>query len=131
MCKTIDHEPWAVFAGYDCSWKLMDVLSLQAKGVEVNATPKSKDPYFDSDAEDDEDEEYSNALSRAKYDVASSVRNFFYFEHRSPDPFFFFFPRPRRRRSLLSRDAPSSPPNGKAPPQPPEIRPPPQPEEVT
>mmetsp|Transcript_18923 Transcript_18923/g.75996 ORF Transcript_18923/g.75996 Transcript_18923/m.75996 type:complete len:81 (+) Transcript_18923:147-389(+) len=72
-----------------------------AKGVEVNATPKSKDPYFDSDAEDDEDEEYSNALSRAK------------------------------RRSLLSRDAPSSPPNGKAPPQPPEIRPPPQPEEVT
>mmetsp|Transcript_18926 Transcript_18926/g.76002 ORF Transcript_18926/g.76002 Transcript_18926/m.76002 type:complete len:466 (+) Transcript_18926:472-1869(+) len=102
VLESLRHLPAAPSVQFHNAPNPMNVVDPDsAKGVEVNATPKSKDPYFDSDAEDDEDEEYSNALSRAK------------------------------RRSLLSRDAPSSPPNGKAPPQPPEIRPPPQPEEVT
>ncbi|KAJ8905916.1 hypothetical protein NDN08_002418 [Rhodosorus marinus] len=100
VLESLRHLPAAPSVQFHNAPNPMNVVDPDsAKGVEVNATPKSKDPYFDSDAEDDEDEEYSNALSHAK------------------------------RRSLLTRDVPSSPPNGKAPPPPPEIRPPPQPEE--
>uniref|UniRef100_A0A7S0BFZ6 histone deacetylase n=1 Tax=Rhodosorus marinus TaxID=101924 RepID=A0A7S0BFZ6_9RHOD len=100
VLESLRHLPAAPSVQFHNAPNPMNVVDPEsAKGAEVNATPKSKDPYFDSDAEDDEDEEYSNALSHAK------------------------------RRSLLSRDVPSSPPNGKAPPLPPQTRPPAPPEE--